>query len=62
MSGRALISTYGTVTIRGKMPAQSIKLWPAFWLLGSNCQVSNIYSGTRGLGVAQTKGRAAIRK
>ena len=40
--------TYGTVTIRGKMPAQKTSLWPAFWLLGSDCQVSNIYSGDTG--------------
>ena len=47
---KTLNFTYGTVTISGKMPAQNTSLWPAFWLLGSNCQVTNIYSGDTGFG------------
>ena len=50
--------TYGTVMIRGKMPAQSTSLWPAFWLLGSNCQVSNIYSGDTGFGGCPNLGQS----
>ena len=42
--------TYGTVTIRGKMPPQSTSLWPAFWLLGNNCQTANKFSGDTGFG------------
>jgi beta-glucanase (GH16 family) len=33
--------TYGTVEIRGQFPSSSTGLWPAFWLLGSNCQQTN---------------------
>jgi Glycosyl hydrolases family 16 len=51
--------TYGTVTIRGKMPDQSTSLWPAFWLLGSNCQVSNIYSGDTGFGGCPNLGQSS---
>lgn len=51
--------TYGTVTIRGKMPAQSTSLWPAFWLLGSNCQVSNIYSGDTGFAGCPNLGQSS---
>jgi beta-glucanase (GH16 family) len=40
--------TYGTIEIRGKFPDQKTSLWPAFWLLGSNCQVTNIYTADTG--------------
>lgn len=33
------------ITIVGSMPAQSTGVWPAFWLLGHNCQDSNKWSG-----------------
>ena len=36
------------VTVVGKMPASDTGLWPAFWLLGSNCQDSNKWSGDTG--------------
>ena len=29
---------YGTVILRGRMPSSVTNLWPAFWLLGSNCK------------------------
>jgi hypothetical protein len=51
--------TYGTVTIRGKMPGQSTSLWPAFWLLDSKCQVSNIYSGDTGFGGCPKPGQSS---
>jgi hypothetical protein len=51
--------TYGTVTIRGKMPAQSTSLWPAFWLLGSNCQNSNKFSGDTGFGGCPNLGQSS---
>ena len=41
---------YGTVTIHGRMPDPSTRLWPAFWLLASNCQNSNKFSGDTGFG------------
>ena len=50
--------TYGTVTIRGKMPAQSTSLWPAFWLLDSNCQNPNKFSGDTGFGGCPNLGQS----
>ncbi len=43
-----LTFTYGTVEIRAQFPAKTTKLWPATWMLGSNCQLSNIYTATTG--------------
>jgi hypothetical protein len=34
--------TYGTITYRAKFPPQDTGTWPAIWLLGSNCQATNI--------------------
>jgi len=42
--------TYGTVEIRGKFPSSGTSLWPAFWLLGSNCQSTNPFTGEPGVG------------
>jgi hypothetical protein len=42
--------TYGTVEIRAKFPAAATSLWPATWLLGSNCQSTNPYTGDTGVG------------
>jgi len=33
--------TYGTVTVRAKFPDKSVGLWPAIWMLGTNCQNTN---------------------
>jgi beta-glucanase (GH16 family) len=33
--------TYGTLEIRAKLPSGA---WPALWLLGSNCQATNVIS------------------
>ena len=54
----SLSFTYGTVTIRGAMPAQSTSLWPAFWLLGNNCQNTNKYSGDTGFGGCPNLGQS----
>jgi hypothetical protein len=40
--------TYGTVEIRAKFPPQATSLWPATWLLGANCQLTNIYTADTG--------------
>jgi hypothetical protein len=45
---KALNFTYGTVTVRARFPAQSTRLWPAIWLLGSNCQNTNPYTADVG--------------
>jgi hypothetical protein len=34
--------TYGTITYRAKFPPQDTGTWPAIWLMGSNCQATNI--------------------
>jgi beta-glucanase (GH16 family) len=45
---RSLKFTYGTVTVRAKFPAQGTVLWPAIWLLGSNCQNTNPFTADVG--------------
>jgi len=45
---RSLNFTYGTVTVRAKLPAQATGLWPAIWLLGSNCQNTNPFTADVG--------------
>jgi hypothetical protein len=37
-----------TISVVGRMPGRDTSLWPAFWLLGSNCQDSNKWSGDTG--------------
>ncbi len=48
--------TYGTVEIRAKFPDQATGLWPATWLLGSNCQGTNPYTGETGVGTCPNLG------
>ncbi len=40
--------TYGTVSYRAKFPPQNTVTWPAIWLLGSNCQATNIVTADVG--------------
>ncbi len=40
--------TYGTITYRAKFPPQATGTWPAIWLLGSNCQATNIVTADTG--------------
>ncbi|MFZ0718330.1 hypothetical protein, partial [Mycobacterium sp.] len=40
--------TYGTVSIRAKVPPRNTSTWPALWLLGSNCQNTNPYTADTG--------------
>ena len=42
----SLSFTYGTVTIRGKIPAAASAVWPAYWFLDTRCQNQNIYNGS----------------
>ena len=42
--------TYGTIEVRAKFPDQSTSLWPAIWLLSSNCQRTNPFTGSTGVG------------
>ena len=50
--------TYGAVEIRAKFPDQRTSLWPATWLLGSNCQATNPYTGETGVGSCPNLGSA----
>ena len=36
--------TYGTLEVRAQFPPQATGVWPAIWLLGQNCQLTNIYT------------------
>lgn len=44
----SLAFTYGTITYRAKFPSQDSGTWPAIWLLGSNCQATNIVTADTG--------------
>lgn len=48
--------TYGTVEVRAKFPTQAAGLWPAIWLLSSNCQTTNPYTATTGVGPCPSAG------
>jgi hypothetical protein len=54
--------TYGTTIVNGAMPSSSTHLWPAFWLLGANCQNSNKFSGDTGFGGCPNIGQAGYRE
>jgi hypothetical protein len=45
---KSLRFTYGTVTVRARFPARGAGLWPAIWLLGSNCQNTNVLTADVG--------------
>ena len=40
--------TYGTVSYRARFPSGDTVTWPAIWLLGSNCQATNIVTADVG--------------
>lgn len=42
--------TFGTINFRTKTPASATNIWPSHWLLGSNCQTTNKFSGDTGFG------------
>jgi beta-glucanase (GH16 family) len=50
--------TYGTVEIRARFPDSRSATWPATWLLGSNCQATNPYTGNTGVGTCPNIGQA----
>jgi hypothetical protein len=37
--------TYGTVTLRAKIPSYTTQVWPAWWFMDSVCQNQNLFSG-----------------
>lgn len=54
--------TYGTIIARLKLPAQNTGTWPAIWMIGSNCQDANKYSGDPGFDGCPTLGSAGYRE
>jgi Glycosyl hydrolases family 16 len=48
--------TFGTITFHAKFPPSNTHTWPGIWLLGANCQATNIltgntsYNGAAGVG------------
>jgi len=40
--------TYGTLEVRAQFPPQATGTWPAIWMLGKNCQVTNIFTADTG--------------
>ena len=50
--------TYGTVEVRAKFPSSATNLWPAIWMLGSNCQLTNIYTADTGYASCAALGSA----
>ena len=41
--------TYGTVEIEAKFPTVGTSLWPATWMLSTNCQYTNPLTGSTGI-------------
>jgi beta-glucanase (GH16 family) len=54
--------TYGTVEIRAQFPAETTQVWPATWLLGSNCQITNIYTADTGYSSCPNFGSSGYRE
>ena len=50
--------TYGTVEVRAQFPSQATSLWPAIWLLGSNCQATNPFTGQTGVSTCAALGNS----
>jgi hypothetical protein len=51
--------TYGNVSYRAKFPPGSTGTWPAIWLLGSNCQATNIATADVGCSTCPDLGTPA---
>lgn len=41
---------YGTIEFRMQFPNKTTKLWPAIWMLATNCQAPNKFTGDPGTG------------
>jgi hypothetical protein len=54
--------TYGTVISRFKLPNSNTGLWPSIWMLGSNCQTLNPYSGDTGVSGCPNSGASGYRE
>ena len=47
---------YGTIVFRMQFPNKNTQLWPAIWMMGTNCQGPNKYTGDPGTGGCPTLG------
>ena len=50
--------TYGTLEVRAQFPPQATGVWPAIWMLGQNCQLTNIYTADTGYSTCPSPGNA----
>jgi hypothetical protein len=51
-----------TITVVGSMPSFNTGTWPAFWLLGQQCQSSNKYTGDTGVETCPYEGESGYRE
>lgn len=54
--------TYGTVEVRAQFPPQATGVWPAIWMLGANCQVTNIYTADTNYSTCPAPGSAGYQE
>jgi beta-glucanase (GH16 family) len=54
--------TYGTLEVRAQFPPQSTGVWPAIWMLGQNCQVTNIYTADTGYSTCPNPGTSGYQE
>ena len=54
--------TYGTIEVRAQFPPQSTGVWPAIWMLGQNCQQTNIQTGDTNIGTCPAPGSSGYQE
>lgn len=54
--------TYGTVEVRAQFPPQGAGVWPAIWMLGQNCQLTNIHTADTGYDTCPVPGTAGYQE
>ena len=53
---------YGTIVFRMQFPNKNTQLWPAIWMMGTNCQNPNKYTGDPGTGGCPTLGASGYQE
>ncbi len=54
--------TYGTLEVRAQFPPQATGVWPAIWMLGQNCQMTNIYTADTGYNTCPVPGTSGYQE